>query len=111
MPKSKAANNVVVQIGQSSLVDAAFMGKQVGFTGKYVSQLARAGKIPWVGVCNGVKVYRRYDVEAVLAALAHGVEASDGDDTQPEVARRSPHGVIRSAGRAESAAHRNRGDL
>jgi hypothetical protein len=81
MPKNKV--NPVVQIGQKNLTDAQTLGRQFGYTAKYMNQLARAGKIPWHGVRNGVKVYRRFDPEEVLAALAHGVEVYDGDDTRP----------------------------
>jgi hypothetical protein len=75
MPKSKASN--VVQIGQRNLVDAKALGALIGFTAQYVNRLAAAGKIPWHGVRNGAKVYRRYDPLQVLHELKHGVEASD----------------------------------
>jgi hypothetical protein len=83
MAKSKA-NNVLVEIGQKSLVDAEAMGAKIKFTPKYINQLARANLIPWVGVRNGVKVYRRFDPEAVMAALSHEVGAPppNGDNTQ-----------------------------
>jgi hypothetical protein len=79
MPKSKAAG---VMINQVPLVDAEAMGGVVGHTAQYVNRLANEGKIPWHGVRNGVKVYRRFDVTAVLAALSHGVEAPDKGDAQ-----------------------------
>ena len=68
MPKSKAST--VIQVGGRKLVDAGVMGEQVGFTSKWVNAMANAGKIPWHGVRNGVKVYRRFDPAEVLAALA-----------------------------------------
>lgn len=63
MPKSKASS--VVQIGTQKLFDATAMGDLIGFTGQYVNRLAAAGKIPWHGVRNGAKVYRRYDLQEV----------------------------------------------
>jgi hypothetical protein len=75
MPKSKANN--VIEAGQRNLVDAKAMGEQIGFTAQYVNRLAAAGKIPWHGVRNGAKVYRRYDPLKVLDALNHGLEVSD----------------------------------
>lgn len=75
MPKSKA--NSVIQIGQRNLVDASAMGALIGFTAQYINRLAAAGKIPWHGVRNGAKVYRRYDQLEVLDALKHEVQVSD----------------------------------
>ena len=75
MPKSKANN--AIQIGQRNLVDAKAMGALIGFTAQYVNRMAAAGKIPWHGVRNGAKVYRRYDPLEVLDALKHGVEVFD----------------------------------
>jgi hypothetical protein len=75
MPKSKASN--VIQIGQRNLVDASAMGALIGFTAQYVNRLAAAGKIPWHGVRNGAKVYRRYDPLEVLHVLKHSVDSSD----------------------------------
>jgi hypothetical protein len=83
MPKSKATNNIVVEIGQTRLVDAEAIGAHIGFTPKWVSEQAREGRIPWHGIRNGTKVYRRFNLEEVLAALAHDVEAFDGDSAQP----------------------------
>jgi hypothetical protein len=74
MPKSKANN--VIQIGQSNLIDAKAMGESIGFTAQYINRLAAAGKIPWHGVRNGAKVYRRYDQLEVLDALKHDVGVS-----------------------------------
>ena len=73
MPKSKGST--VVQIGQTNLVDADAMGAIAGFTGQYMNRMAAAGKVPWHGVKNGVRVYRRFSPPEVLAALAHGVGA------------------------------------
>jgi len=73
MSKSKAST---VQISSVSLVDAKAIGAQLGFTGEYINRLAAAGRIPWHGVRNGVKVYRRFDPEEVKVALAHPVEES-----------------------------------
>jgi len=75
MPKSKASN--VVQIGQRNFFDAKAMGALIGFTAQYVNRMAAAGKIPWHGVRNGAKVYRRYDPQEVLDELKHGVEVAD----------------------------------
>lgn len=75
MPKSKASN--VIQVGQRNLVDAKAMGALIGFTAQYINRLAAAGKIPWHGVRNGAKVYRRYDPLEVLEALKHEVGVSD----------------------------------
>lgn len=75
MPKSKADH--VLQVGQRNLVDARAMGARVGFTAQYINRLAAAGKVPWHGVRNGAKVYRRYDPPKVLDALKHDVGASD----------------------------------
>lgn len=75
LPKSKAIN--VVQIGQRNLIDAEAMGALLGFTAQYVNRIAAAGKIPWHGVRNGAKVYRRFDALEVLGALKHGLDASD----------------------------------
>lgn len=75
MPKSKANN--VIQIGQGNLVDAKAMGALIGFTAQYVNRMAAAGRIPWHGVRNGAKVYRRYDPQEVLTELKHGVAVSD----------------------------------
>lgn len=81
MPKSKACG--VIEVGQGSLVDARTIGGHIGFTSKWVNSMAEAGKLPWVGVKNGAKVYRRFSIDAVMAALAHGVEASGEDDASP----------------------------
>jgi hypothetical protein len=67
----------VIQINSTSLVDAEAIGKLVGFTSKWVNAQAAAGRIPWHGVRNGVKVYRRFDPAEVLDALAHGVGSPD----------------------------------
>jgi len=75
MPRSKASN--VIQVGQRNLVDAKAMGALIGFTAQYVNRLAAAGKIPWHGVRNGAKVYRRYDQLEVMDALKHEVGISD----------------------------------
>ena len=72
MPKSKADD--AVQVGQRNLVDARANGALVGFTEQYINRLAAAGKIPWHGVRNGARVYRRFDKLEVLDALKHGVE-------------------------------------
>lgn len=77
MPKSMTNN--VVQIGQRSLIDAKAMGALIGFTAQYVNRMAAAGKIPWHGVRNGAKVYRRYDPLEVLDELKHGVGMSDSE--------------------------------
>ena len=53
------------------------MGALIGFTAQYVNRLAAAGKIPWHGVRNGAKVYRRYDQAEVLDALRHDVGMSE----------------------------------
>jgi hypothetical protein len=72
MPKSKVS---VIPINtREELVDAKTMGAQLGFTGEYVNRMAAAGKIPWRGIRNGAKVYRRYNPADVMAALAHDVE-------------------------------------
>ena len=75
MPKSKAVN--VIQVGQRNLVDASAMGGLIEFTAQYINRLAAAGKIPWHGVRNGAKVYRRYDQQEVLDALKHDVGVSE----------------------------------
>ena len=75
MPKRKVSN--LVQDGKRNLVDARAMGESIGFTAQYLNRLAAAGKIPWHGVRNGAKVYRRYDELEVLDALRHDVGASD----------------------------------
>lgn len=75
MPKSKAISEI--QIGRRNLLDAKAMGTLIGFTAQYVNRMAAAGNIPWHGVRNGAKVYRRYDPLEVLDALKHGVEMSD----------------------------------
>ncbi len=103
MPKSKASS--VVQVGPRSLVDAGAMGELIGFTSKWVSAMAREGRIPWVGIRNGCKIYRRYDPVEVMAALAHGVEASDEDDapiTAREVAAAPPVRKRRSTAAPET---------
>jgi hypothetical protein len=87
MPKSKANN--VIQIGQRNLVDAEAMGGLIGFTPQYVNRLAAAGKIPWHGVRNGAKVYRRYDPDEVLEELKHGVEVSDSAPRKQNVVPRT----------------------
>jgi hypothetical protein len=74
MPKGKA--DKVIQVGQGNLVDAEAMGEKLGFTAQYINRLAAAGKIPWHGVRNGAKVYRRYDQLEVLEALKHEVGIS-----------------------------------
>lgn len=56
---------------EPTLVDAKTMGALIGFTGEYINRLAAADKIPWHGIRNGVKVYRRFNPEEVRAALAH----------------------------------------
>jgi hypothetical protein len=76
MPKSKASNSVIL-IGRGNLVDAQTMGRQIGFTSKWINRMAAQGRIPWTGIRSGVKTYRRYDPVEVMAALAHGVESSD----------------------------------
>lgn len=75
MAKSLAKNSI--QIGHRNLVDAKAMGTLIGFTPQYVNRMAAAGKIPWHGVRNGAKVYRRYDPREVLDELKHGVEVVD----------------------------------
>ena len=72
MPKSKANNTI--QIGQKNLIDASAMAAIVGYTAQFVNRAAAQGLIPWHGIRNGKKIYRRFDPEAVLAALAHGVD-------------------------------------
>jgi hypothetical protein len=69
MPKSNANNGI--QVGH--LVDAESIGALIGFSAQYVNRLAAAGKIPWHGVRNGAKVYRRYNELEVLDALKHDV--------------------------------------
>ena len=81
MPRSKVITNEAIQIGDGTLVDAKAIGRQYGFTDKYISRLAAVGIIPWHGVRNGAKVYRRYDPTEVKAALAHGVGVSDSSVT------------------------------
>jgi hypothetical protein len=95
MPKSKATN--VVEIGQRNLVDAQEIGKQIGFTSKWVNAMAAAGKIPWHGVRNGVKTYRRFDPDEVMAALAHGVEEAPNGKPRPVPVHRVQGEKIRSA--------------
>lgn len=80
MPKSKA--NKVIQVGQGNLVDAEALAEKLGFTAQYINRLAAAGKIPWRGVRNGAKVYRRYDPLEVLDALKHEVGVSDPATSQ-----------------------------
>lgn len=90
MPKSKADN--VIQLGQRNLLDASAMGGLIGFTAQYVNRLAAAGKIPWHGVRNGAKVYRRYDRMEVLEALKHEVAASDNAvPNKKEAASKAQH--------------------
>jgi hypothetical protein len=75
MPRSTAFSDI--PIGQRKLVDAKSIGMLIGFTAQYVNRLAAAGKIPWHGVRNGAKVYRRFDRREVLDALKHDVGVSD----------------------------------
>jgi hypothetical protein len=75
MPRSRASD-VVQQVGHRRLVDAEAVAEYFGFTGKWVNAMARAEKIPWHGVRNGVKVYRRFDLDEVIVALAHSVDAN-----------------------------------
>ena len=75
MPKNK----VVIQAGRRNLVDAEAMGQQAGYSSVYINRLADAGVIPWHGFRNGVKIYRRYNPEEVLAALAHPVKVANDD--------------------------------
>jgi len=75
MPKSNAISEI--QIARQNLVDAKAMGELIGFTPQYVNRLAAAGRIPWHGVRNGAKVYRRYDELEVLDALRHEVGVFD----------------------------------
>jgi hypothetical protein len=75
MPKSKAG--IGGDAGDGNLIDANAMAATIGFTPQYVNRLAASGKIPWHGMRNGAKVYRRYDKSKVLAALEHGVKESD----------------------------------
>jgi hypothetical protein len=72
MPKRKV-NGILIDTHEE-LVDATTMGVQLGFTGAYISRMAAAGKIPWHGICNGAKVYRRFNPYEVKAALAHPVQ-------------------------------------
>jgi hypothetical protein len=69
MPKSKL--NPAIRIDEKSLVDAVVMATLLGFSPQYVGRLADRGAIPWHGVCNGVRTYRRYNPEEVMAALRH----------------------------------------
>ncbi len=80
MPKSKVG--IAVQVGQKRLVDADAVGEFYGFTGKWVSEQAAAGNIPWHGIRNGAKVFRRFDLEEVRTALSHPVAAISDDNAQ-----------------------------
>jgi hypothetical protein len=97
MPKSKVST--VVQVGQTNLVDAGAMGAIAGFTGQYMNRMAAAGKVPWHGVKNGVRVYRRFSPSEVLAALAHGVGAMEENGSASRVMK-----VVVRAGRKEPRA-------
>jgi len=74
MPKCKAA--VIPINARESLVGAVEIAKMFGFTTQYINRMAAAGKIPWHGIRNGSKVYRRFDVEAVKVALGHEVKSA-----------------------------------
>lgn len=90
MPKSKADN--VIEVAQGNLVDARSIGALIGFTAQYVNRMAAAGRIPWHGVRNGAKVYRRYDRIEVLEALKHEVAASDNAaSNKKKAASRAQH--------------------
>jgi len=67
-----------------------------GFTPQYVDRLAAAGKIPWHGVRNGAKVYRRYDPQQVIEKLKHDVEASDSTGKLKPSARTERKKVVHS---------------
>lgn len=77
-----------IQIGDGTLVDNKVVGRHYGYHCKYIDRLAAAGVIPWHGVRNGVKVYRRYDLAEVRAALAHGVTKSDPEPATSRAQRR-----------------------
>lgn len=102
MPKSKASD--VVQIGHQNLVDAEAIGALIGFTPQYVNRLAAAGKIPWHGVRNGAKVYRRYDPLQVLHELKHDVEASGSAESSKPVAQTGRNKYLRAKQNLISAA-------
>jgi hypothetical protein len=88
MPRKNACN--VIQIGNTNLVDATAMAALIGFSSKWVREMAMAGKIPWHGIRNGAKVYRRFDPDEVKAALAHGVELSTTPKPATPVIIREP---------------------
>jgi hypothetical protein len=68
---SKSMVGVIPINVREQLVDAKAMGSRLGFTGEYINRMAAAGKIPWHGLRNGAKVYRRFNPAEVMAALAH----------------------------------------
>jgi hypothetical protein len=101
MPKSKASN--LIPDGQASLVDADAMGAIAGYSGQYINRMAKQGRVPWIGIKNGTKTYRRYSVATVLQALSHGVEsAASPEQKAAPVSAAKPH--AREAAEKKSAA-------
>jgi hypothetical protein len=64
-----------IRFGSKMLYDAQGVAEYFGWSANYVNQLAAKGKIPWHGIEGGMRVYRRFDLEEVKVALAHGVAA------------------------------------
>lgn len=78
MPKSKLI--VIPKNEEEKPVDAKVIGEFYGWTPKHIHFLARQGAIPWHGVKFGAKVYRRFYLSEVKAALAHGVTANKSSE-------------------------------
>ena len=74
---------------REQLVDAKTIGAQLGFTADYITRMAKAGKIPWLGIRNGARVYRRFNLAAVKAVLTHDVEEPETPKPVQQVGRRA----------------------
>jgi hypothetical protein len=85
MPKIKL---VAMPAPDEKPVDAKTIGEHFGFTDKYINRLAAAGLIPFLGKhLGGKRVYRRFYISAVEAALAHDVKPPRSVESERENSR------------------------
>jgi hypothetical protein len=90
---AKTTASVIPINARDELVDAKEMGARMGFTGAYISRMAQLGRIPWVGLRNGARVYRRFNPATVRAALAH--ETAEPEAPKPVGGTGAGQGISR----------------